>query len=187
LRARKLASFIFWCTESGAPLGSPLSGHSDSVRSVCFSPDGSKLVSCSNGSKLVSCPCAALSLSAVGSKLVSCPCDGSKLVSCPCASTSRMRARKLASLPELQRPPGQRSLKRHRACELRPLDGRRAGLLRVLLGTEFDTSRQTNGAGRRYILPSNVAEYWRRARIFESYRLFFYRCRILLFSHIQNV
>ena len=86
-----------------------------------------------------------------------------------------------------QRPPGQRSLTRHRTCEVCPLDGRRAGLLRVLLGTEFDTSRQTNGAGRRYILPSSVAEYWRRARIFESCRFFFYRCRILLFSHLQNV
>jgi len=100
---------------------------------------------------------------------------------------STHRGDRIVACQSWQRPPGQRSLKRHRTCELRPLDGRRAGLLRVLLGTEFDTSRQTNGAGRRYILPSSVAEYWRRARIFESYRFFFYRCRILLFSHLQNV
>ena len=48
-------------------------------------------------------------------------------------------------------------------------------------------STKTNGAGRRYILPSNAAEYWRRARIFKSCRFFFYRCRILLFSHLQTV
>ena len=100
------------------------------------------------------------------------PWERGEVVSVPCQSR--------------QRPLGQRLLERHRTCELRPLDGRRAGLLRVLLGTEFDTSRQTNGAGRRYILPSSVAEYWRRARIFESYRFFFYRCRILLFSLLQN-
>ena len=34
-----------WDAASGAPVGSPLSGHDDWVLSVCFSPDGKKIAS----------------------------------------------------------------------------------------------------------------------------------------------
>jgi WD40 repeat protein len=34
-----------WDTETGTQIGSPLSGHNDPVRSVCFSPCGTKIVS----------------------------------------------------------------------------------------------------------------------------------------------
>ena len=34
-----------WDAATGAPVGSPLTGHDDWVRSVCFSPDGKQIAS----------------------------------------------------------------------------------------------------------------------------------------------
>jgi WD40 repeat protein len=41
-------SIRIWDAETGTQIGSPLKGHSDIVRGVCLSPDGSKLASCSD-------------------------------------------------------------------------------------------------------------------------------------------
>ena len=34
-----------WNAKSGEPVGAPLKGHENSVRSVAFSPDGTRIVS----------------------------------------------------------------------------------------------------------------------------------------------
>ena len=38
---------MIWDVKSGDLVGEPLKGHSESVNSVCFSPDGKKVVSVS--------------------------------------------------------------------------------------------------------------------------------------------